>query len=211
MSTRIRRSKAGGKRPKATVGNAVRFARGQRMSIRELARRSGVSAPQISRIEAGEVERPEAQTLVALARALDSNPIPLLVLAGHIREAEARERLRYFVDRNAELAEEWKSFGGREDLERARVVLDDPKCGSGALRQIAFDVFMTAETEETLWHDAFLAVAASGHDASELRDLIAAWPSISPERRELLLRFARDQVALSRAEFAARMTGEKGA
>ena len=42
-----------------------------RLSMRGLARRSGLSAAQISRIEAGEVEWPAAETLVKLAKALD--------------------------------------------------------------------------------------------------------------------------------------------
>jgi transcriptional regulator with XRE-family HTH domain len=65
-----------------------------RLSMRGLARRSGLSAAQISRIEAGEVERPAAETLVKLAKALDRNAQLLLVFAGHIRGARARQLLR---------------------------------------------------------------------------------------------------------------------
>src|SRR5712691_11423434 len=65
-----------------------------RISMRGLARRSGLSAAQISRIEAGEVERPAAETLVKLAKALDRDAQLLLVFAGHIRGARARQLLR---------------------------------------------------------------------------------------------------------------------
>jgi transcriptional regulator with XRE-family HTH domain len=65
-----------------------------RLSMRGLARRSGLSAAQISRIEAGEVERPAAETLVRLAKALDRDAQLLLVFAGHIRGARARQLLR---------------------------------------------------------------------------------------------------------------------
>jgi transcriptional regulator with XRE-family HTH domain len=65
-----------------------------RLSMRGLARRSGLSAAQISRIEAGEVERPAAETLVKLAKALDRDAQLLLVFAGHIRGARARQLLR---------------------------------------------------------------------------------------------------------------------
>jgi transcriptional regulator with XRE-family HTH domain len=198
-------------RPRATVGNALRLSRGKRISIRELARRSGISAGQVSRIEGGEVERPSAETLVALARALDANPIPLLILSGHIEEKEARTRLRHFLARDAELAEEWASFDSAESVARARAVVDDPGSKPADLRRVAFDVFMTAETEETLWHDAYLALESAGHDASELRELIAAWPTINTERRRYLLQFARDQVALSRAEFAEETAREEQA
>ena len=69
-----------------------------RLSMRGLARRSGLSAAQISRIEAGEVERPVAETLVKLAKALDRDAQLLLVFAGHIRGARARQLLREAIE-----------------------------------------------------------------------------------------------------------------
>ena len=68
------------------------------LSMRGLARRSGLSAAQVSRIEAGEVERPVAETLVKLAKALDRDAQLLLVFAGHIRGARARELLRQAIE-----------------------------------------------------------------------------------------------------------------
>ncbi len=69
-----------------------------RLSMRGLARRSGLSAAQISRIEAGEVERPVAETLVKLAKALDRDAQVLLVFGGHIRGARARQLLREAIE-----------------------------------------------------------------------------------------------------------------
>src|SRR6266571_6991375 len=69
-----------------------------RVSMRGLARRSGLSAAQISRIEAGEVKRPAAETLVKLAKALDRDAQLLLVFAGHIRGARARQLLREAIE-----------------------------------------------------------------------------------------------------------------
>ena len=80
----------------AEVAREVRV-RG-RLSMRGLARRSGLSAAQISRIEAGEVERPAAETLVRLAKALDRDAQLLLVFAGHIRGARARQLLREAIE-----------------------------------------------------------------------------------------------------------------
>jgi transcriptional regulator with XRE-family HTH domain len=68
------------------------------LSMRGLARRSGLSAAQISRIEGGEVERPVAETLVKLAKALDRDAQLLLVFAGHIRGARARQLLRQAIE-----------------------------------------------------------------------------------------------------------------
>jgi transcriptional regulator with XRE-family HTH domain len=67
------------------------------LSMRALARRSGLSAAQVSRIEAGEVERPVAETLVKLAKALDRDAQLLLVFAGHIKGARARQLLRQAI------------------------------------------------------------------------------------------------------------------
>jgi transcriptional regulator with XRE-family HTH domain len=68
------------------------------LSMRALARRSGLSAAQISRIEAGEVEQPAAETLVRLAKALNRDAQLLLVFAGHIRGARARQLLRQAIE-----------------------------------------------------------------------------------------------------------------
>jgi transcriptional regulator with XRE-family HTH domain len=68
------------------------------LSMRGLARRSGLSAAQVSRIEAGEVERPVAETLVKLAKALDRDAQLLLVFGGHIRGARARQLLREAIE-----------------------------------------------------------------------------------------------------------------
>jgi transcriptional regulator with XRE-family HTH domain len=81
-----------------TVAGLTREARVRAgVSMRGLARRSGLSAAQISRIEAGEVERPAAETLVKLAKALDRDAQLLLVFAGHIRGARARQLLRQAI------------------------------------------------------------------------------------------------------------------
>src|ERR1700730_2897160 len=78
-----------------TMAELTREARvGAGLSMRGLARRSGLSAAQVSRIEAGEVERPVAETLVKLAKALDRDAQLLLVFAGPIRGARARQVLR---------------------------------------------------------------------------------------------------------------------
>jgi transcriptional regulator with XRE-family HTH domain len=82
-----------------TMATLMREARVRaRLSMRGLARRSGLSAAQISRIEAGEVERPVAETLVKLAKALDRDAQLLLVFAGHIRGDRAGQLLREAIE-----------------------------------------------------------------------------------------------------------------
>jgi transcriptional regulator with XRE-family HTH domain len=82
-----------------TMAEVMREARVRAgLSMRRLARRSGLSAAQISRIEAGEVERPVAETLVKLAKALDRDAQLLLVFAGHIRGAKARQLVSQAIE-----------------------------------------------------------------------------------------------------------------
>lgn len=94
-----------------------------RLSMRGLARRSGLSAAQISRIEAGEVERPVAETLVKLAKALDRDAQLLLVFAGHISGARARQLLREAIEAlpepgRAELADALTTLEAEDERER---------------------------------------------------------------------------------------------
>jgi hypothetical protein len=57
--------------------------------MREIARRSGLSPAQISRIESGDVEQPSAETLTRIARALERNPEALLIATGRFPLPEA--------------------------------------------------------------------------------------------------------------------------
>jgi transcriptional regulator with XRE-family HTH domain len=83
--------------PEATpaVAGAVAEARSKAsLSMRELARKSGLSAAQVSRIEAGDVAKPSVGTLVRLAVALDGDSDLLLVASGQVVGQEAREILQ---------------------------------------------------------------------------------------------------------------------
>ena len=118
------------------------------LSMRGLARRSGLSAAQVSRIEAGEVERPVAETLVKLAKALDRDAQLLLVFAGHIRGARARQLVREaieampepgraeYADALARLeAEGERERGFREELADAEGALAEAERDLGEARE----------------------------------------------------------------------------
>ncbi len=79
--------------------------------------------------------------------------------------------------------------------------LDDPKTPDEELKRIARDLFLTGETGETLWDDAYLAIAADAPAMAEFRELAAIWPSISHSRQQRI-QYARDQYHLSRLEEA---------
>ena len=225
------------------------------LSMRGLARRSGLSAAQVSRIEAGEVERPAAETIVKLAKALDRDAQLLLVFAGHIRGVRARQLLRQAIEalpepgraEHADAVAWLEAEGEREqrlreeladteakaqrDLDEAREQRAAEPLGAaherlrdvGMLaRRRAVEVAQTRRRFEQL-DDApsgavralagrlFLDTAAGGDhleawrqfsgqitpDDPELRQLLQAWRQLEHERREKVLEFSRDQLALS--------------
>ena len=53
----------------------------EKYGLRELAHRSGLSAGQLSRIEAGKIEQPSVETLIRLAQALERDADALIMLA----------------------------------------------------------------------------------------------------------------------------------
>jgi transcriptional regulator with XRE-family HTH domain len=189
------------------LGRAIRRAReGLGISIRELGRRAGVSAAQLSRIEAGQVEQPSIDTLVAVARALDRNPKPLLIASGHIGREEALATLRpmfrehrsgvYDPDVDSELVDEW-AHGWEERLEEARALLAQDEPREQALRELAADVFFTYETEETMWWESFLAPLLAEHGGEELREHVRLFLALPHERRAKVSEYLHEQVRLS--------------
>ena len=131
------------------------------LSMRGLARRSGLSAAQVSRIEAGEVERPVAETLVKLAKALDRDAQLLLVFAGHIRGAKARQLLREAIEALPE--------PGRAEHADALARLE-----------------AEAEREHRLREElagAEGALAAAERDLDEARERVAAEPQRAAQKR----------------------------
>ena len=155
------------------------------LSVRQLAKRAGVSAGQLSRIENGQVRKPSHEILVALARALNHNPLPLLILAGHMSDDEAREALAPLFRDGAELPEEWERWP-QFDVNEVRSLLASSTTSGEDLRRIAADVFRVAETDETLWDDSYELAMARGEDAAELRKLMNIWRYIGGHRQQLL-------------------------
>jgi transcriptional regulator with XRE-family HTH domain len=132
-----------------TLAEVIREARVRaRLSMRELARRSGLSAAQISRIEAGEVERPVAETLVRLAKALGRDAQLLLVFAGHIGGARAQQLLRQAIEVLPEpsRAEHTPALSRLDaDSERERRLRDELADAERALTGIQQDLDATRE------------------------------------------------------------------
>lgn len=172
------------------------------LSIRGLAKRAGVSAAQLSRIESGQVAKPRPEILTAVSRALNRNPLPLLIVAGHIEGDEARTQLReLFFREGSEMIDEWgdwTTFTLRDAIER----LGDEMTPDAEIAAIAADVFRIQESDETLWDDAYNLVHARGQDAAQLREWMGIWRT-AHGYRDWLLECGRLAQRLADLEFAA--------
>jgi transcriptional regulator with XRE-family HTH domain len=178
--------------PGPSLGEMLRFARlnCRRVSLRSLARETGVSAGQLSRIESGETTRPAIKTLLALAPALDLHPSLLFALAGHLDPYSARRELAALVDESRdELIEEYDDAGDYADelLARAEALRDDD-----AVRDLAMEL-ATLVTRPVGNPPELVGLAPSGAgDRPLLTDVIARWEQMSPDRRWRLHEIAKD-------------------
>lgn len=180
-----------------TAGTAVRKARGG-TSMRRLAADAGLSAAQISRLESGQVHQPAAETLVAIGRALSLNPMPLLILAGHIPGDEARAWLLNVIQPGSEVYIDWEGANPLSVID-ARRVLQDPDSSPEKIHHLAFDLFVGEPMVETEWEPSLALLGVAGTDPL-VRTLIGLIGQLTPERRKGLVAFAEDQVVLSRLE-----------
>jgi transcriptional regulator with XRE-family HTH domain len=169
------------------------------LSIRNLARASGVSPAQINRMRAGQAS-PTRETLVRIARALDRNPNLLLVASAHLEGQEARDVLRPVFRDGSEHVEVWKWQNRGEDVEQARRAIEDPSTDSDTLAELALEVFLDEESEDNLWHDPFLGSVVEGPDSPLIREVLRNWAYLSPERKRRVADYVRDQANLAHRE-----------
>lgn len=199
------------------LGEIIKQARGRTgFSIRELAREAGVSAAQLSRIEAGQVEQPSIDMLVSIARATNRSPKLLLIVTGHIGREEASAILRpmfrehrsdeYDPEVDSELVESWRELGAQYDdpdslLRSPRALLAEDEPDEDALRELASEVFVDgALHQETNWWDSFLAPLIAQHGGSELREQVQSFVSLPSTRRAKVADYLREQVRLARLD-----------
>ena len=201
----------------APLGQAVRQARNAlRLSVRELARRADIPHTQISRIESGQIKKPSREALVSIAKALEQNPMPLLILAGHLDRDEARAALRPFFREGAELVEDWRHWEGvgksASDLTlaRAQTVVRDPKATEDQLARVAAELFGYYETVETEWDDSYVLAAAHGRpkDQAQLREFLEVWGYIGSDLRDRWLMYGRRLREIADLEWQAEVQTE---
>lgn len=158
------------------LGGLIRDARRQRrISLRELARRSGVSAGQLSRIEGGEVAKPAIDTLTAIADAFGRPVEPLLVATGHLDSDEFWRRIE-------ESEESLGFFFLPSDLSE----VEDEYAAS-----------RWWEHGDAEWIAAQVGGEAWKRRHEGLEEIAIAWPALTVERRCLVLAFVADQEVLS--------------
>jgi Helix-turn-helix. len=155
--------------------------------MRELARRCGVSAGQLSRIESGDVGQPEVETVRSVAQALGVPTVPLLVISGHLGQQD----LEQFVDEREGLFDtEDLGFiirGETSNLEHDRTL--------GPLD--AASIIIERWNPRALSRELGLDEDPAQHQVDEVA---AAWPGLTEDRRRMVLAFVADQEVLSRLE-----------
>jgi transcriptional regulator with XRE-family HTH domain len=172
------------------LGEAVASAReAEGLTVRELARRAEISHTQISRIESGQVASPSRDVLVPLAKALDRNPGPFLVLASYFRDARARLVLAPMFRAGAELPEAWPD-NAQLPLAEAIAIVSDPRSTQAELMRVAAAVIAVPETDETLWDPSHVLYQASGDTEDEL-ELLGIWRYVRDRRRADFLSYGR--------------------
>jgi transcriptional regulator with XRE-family HTH domain len=179
-----------------TLASAIRLGRmWTKQPLRRLAKTSGVSTAQLSRLEAGQVERPSIETLFALAAALNLHPTPLLILGRQLEGKRAKEALRQLFEQSADgIAAEY----GPDESERLLSRLEGAK--DEELLDLASHA-ITLPVPAVDWPASLAAAApASAPDADLFREVTDAWRELTPDRRWRLVELVRDLRHVSQLE-----------
>lgn len=167
-----------------TIALALSEARSDaQQTVRELARRSGLAASQISRIEAGDIRRPSPEALRSLAAALGRPAEPLLFLAGHAAETQFKAWARKYV---AAVEAIGTAF---EIVEHSVRSGDSPLAALAAWR--ISDVRVLAEP---------LELTLGPGTASVVRRFADVWRGLTPDRQRLVMAILNDQERLATAD-----------
>lgn len=174
--------------PQPTLASAIRFGRqwtGQ--SLRRLARSSGVSPAQLSRLEGGHVEAVDGdadQTRACAQFSPDRAASARRSVAWRSRPSGTPATLRSAANHFADEI-------GEDEYRRILTELDEAST-EAQFRSIALCAY-TLDASAVDWPAGLTSVMpASAPDSDLLRQVIEAWPEITPERRWRLVELARD-------------------
>ena len=180
------------------LGELINRAReSSRLALRELARRSGVSAGQLSRIETGQVAQPAQDTLERLARALDRDPQPLEFLADRLSFEDLCDGIDAMFDEMYERGEQ-SPFEDAASGAQWAVEAVDPD-DREAMRWEA------GASLAHLWFDHRVYGNVPGEIRTpsadpDLRAVAEAWSGLTDERKRLVRLLVADQVVVSERE-----------
>lgn len=159
-------------------GRVIQAARReQRISQRELARRSGVSPSQISRIESGETSTPVYWTVDAIAQALGKRGDLLGILAHVSQDSVMEEHVDYLQRLSGIDFEIVPGEVTNDQHEKIRAVL----------------------YQEILEQSVFEHLTGAPNN-SHLERVVSCWPGLTDERRKAVAAFVNDQLTLSELE-----------
>lgn len=177
-----------------SLGSYLQQLRGS-TSIREVSRRTGISAGQISRIENGETLKPARETLRALAREYGGHGVALELLAGyddeetiHRADEEIVATVRGMAEYSTRLLEELDEYY----VDPADAGSDPPE---PIIPALLFEV--SREYEAMRWVNEHGGDEELYRDVAGLREVAELWTRLTPERRKLVRAFVSDQEALS--------------
>lgn len=191
--------------PPNSVASAVSRARNEaEMTVRELAKRAGISHTQIVRLESGEVLKPSREVLVSVSKGLDRNPLPLLILAGHMSVEEAQAAMKPMFREDAELPELWGEWA-TWPVETINWQLRDPHVSLDALKRVAAEVFSVPESDETMWDPSYRLAADKGEDARQLQEFMGIWRFLGQDLRDRWLSYGSKLRGIADAQYRVEM------
>jgi transcriptional regulator with XRE-family HTH domain len=195
------------------VGRAISDARTLAgLSIRELGRRTGVSAAQLSRIEAGRVRQPSIDTLVAVATAVGRSPKALLIVSGHISGRERLVALRQMLglrpngepdpNSTSDLIEEMDAMFDEPFFEAERALLQQDDPPEDELLEAAENIFiMSVHSDSSDAWGSFIGPLMATLGGDELQEHVKTVRLLPPDRRQKVFEYALEQRALDRLEW----------
>jgi transcriptional regulator with XRE-family HTH domain len=203
------------------VGRAISGARTLAgLSIRELGRRTGVSAAQLSRIEAGRVRQPSIDTLVAVATAVGRSPKALLIVSGHISGRERLVALRQMLglrpngepdpNSTSDLIEAVEDVFDEPLFEEARALVQQDDPPEDELLKVAESIFiMSVHSDSADAWGSFIGPLMATLGGDELQEHVETVFLLPRDRRQKVFQYALEQRALDRLEWESELSEDE--
>lgn len=150
-----------------------------------LAEIAELSVTQISRIESGATTTPTAATLKRLARALNFNHRPLMILAGHTTGPEARSELMVVLHEHRSDYSFWDGCS-EFSYDEAMAIVSDPNASDDQLYDVAGEIAIWADAEGSAED-----LPAAAITDPQLRDVVEIWARIGDSHRDMIVGYVQ--------------------